>query len=1209
MRVADWARHLSEHSDFQEPFEHLSGRSRWLSIPIEARAVFVAASFLQSPRKLLVITSNYDRALAWQAKLELAGVPHGLIYQLPSGNSSLFEDSTPEHTALSDRLGSLRALAEDEARIVIASPQSALERTIPKDMLIESFVSFKQGEVIEPERVTTVLERLGYEYQEPVRMPGGYSRRGGIVDVWPSGYEQPVRIEWFDTEVESLRTFDSNTQRSTGSIPALSLGPSREVLFAGNEEDLATMIIESAEREAATLEDDEASARLVELCTDDAGTLSQRKFFDRLELYRPLLFPDSGCAIDLLGENDLLVLDEPLELEAIGNRAEEELGLGLEARAKRGEILSSTANDFFLPVEHLDSASNLWVLTSMNDIPGWIDTTYEYDLGGASLEPYRGRADSLTQTLATWKEQGFKLVFSTDQPNRSRSVLSQIELYPRETFEVVGDAAAGGGEKSESNEVYLAQGNLGGGFVLPNQKLAIISDAELFGVARLKLPQRRFQEGAPISTVLDLKPGDYVVHINFGIGIFRGLIKKEVEGVEKEFLFIEYAAPDRLFVPADQLDRIQKYLNPGDDQPKLNRLTGGEWQKTLGKAKEEAKAFARDLVKLYAVRKRVERSPYGPDTPFQAEMEQTFPWVETPSQMTAIREAKLDMEQPYPMDRLVCGDVGFGKTEVAIRIAFKAIQSGRQVAILCPTTILSEQHYRNFVERLGSFGTSVGLINRYTHAGERKQIIDDLKSGKMEMIIGTHALLGTGIEFKNLGMVIIDEEQKFGVKQKEMLKHLRSEVDVLTLSATPIPRTLSMALMDIRQMSLINDPPPGRLPVRTFVRPYSGEVVREAILRELARGGQVFYVYNRVDSIMHVYEKLKKLVPSARIGVGHGQMNEKELEPIMVGFIKGEIDILLSTTIVESGIDISNANTLIIENADRLGLAQLYQLRGRVGRSDRQAYAIFLYNRQLDQSVLTVREAQQVALNDTKNKKTLSEGALARLKALQEFSSLGSGYSLAFRDLQIRGAGELLGAKQSGTMVQIGYELYTQLINEAVATLKNTVDGEPLGEESRDPLESLTPLPSFEVPVVAMLPDTYVRDQAQRLYYYQQMMSSRNEERLGEVQRDVEDRYGKQPAPVRNAFAIMSLRIRAKELEIEKVDARQGRLAIVFRQSADLPPRLFTLISKYNREAYLTKDAFIWPFNGDPVMAIEGMLNGIRDCLNEIEASRKLLNL
>ncbi|RYG41821.1 DEAD/DEAH box helicase, partial [bacterium] len=500
-----------------------------------------------------------------------------------------------------------------------------------------------------------------------------------------------------------------------------------------------------------------------------------------------------------------------------------------------------------------------------------------------------------------------------------------------------------------------------------------------------------------------LKPGDYVVHINFGIGVFRGLVKKEIAGVQREFLALDYANPDKLFVPADQLDRIQKYLNPGDSEPKLNRLTGGEWQRTLGKAKEEARAFARDLVKVYAKRKEVTRRAYGPDTPFQQEMEGTFPWVETPGQMQAIRDTKMDMQQPHPMDRLICGDVGFGKTEIAIRAAFKAVQDGRQVAVLCPTTILSEQHHRNFTERLGSFGTKVGIVNRFVTGAEKKAQLQAVNSGETEVLVGTSSLLGQGVDFKDLGLVIIDEEQKFGVKQKEMLKGLRTEVDVLTMSATPIPRTLSMALMDIRQMSLINDPPPGRLPVRTFVRQYANEVVRDAILREMARGGQVFYVYNRVDSIGHIAERIRSLVPSARIGVGHGQMTDKELEPIMVGFVKGEIDVLLSTTIVENGIDISNANTLIVENADRLGLSQLYQLRGRVGRSDRQAYAYFLYSRGFE-SAIQVSDAQDRAhsTGKAKAKGTMTENAMARLAALKEFSDLGAGYSLAFRDLQIR---------------------------------------------------------------------------------------------------------------------------------------------------------------------------------------------------------------
>jgi transcription-repair coupling factor (superfamily II helicase) len=1197
VRTAEWAKRFAELPAVSELFRASTASAVWQSIAPEARPFYIAARYLEQPQKTLIVTGSYDRALAWQAKLQMCGISPGVIHQLPSGTSALFEDSAPEHISLSDRLGSLRALVEDHPNIVITSPQAALERTLPRDVLMAAFVEVKTGQTLDRDQFLSQLSSLGYEASDPVRIPGQFSHRGGLIDVFPTGRDYPVRIELFGDEVESIRQFDSNSQRSVGNIPAISLAPSRETLYFGHVEDMTEWLSTSAEREA-TLLDDEAAELLKTRIAADIAALAQRSYFDRIDLYRPILHPDSGCAVDLLSDEDCLILDEPVEIDAIATRAEDELDQGLKARAKRGEILHSPMSDFGLPPEKLAGHANTLSLTSMNDLPEWVSATSTVDVGAVSLDSYRGRPDALAATLRNYGTQGFTVLFTTDQPMRAKAVLGQADIHP---FEVAEKGVPG---------TYLSHGNLGGGFVLPNDKFALVSDAELFGVARLKLPQKRFMEGSPIATVLDLKPGDYVVHINFGIGVFRGLVKRTVEGVEKEFLFVEYQAPDKLFVPTDQLDRIQKYLNPSDTEPKLNRLSGGEWQRTLGKAKEEAKAFARDLVKLYAQRTRVQRRSYGPDTPFQYEMESTFPWVETPSQLKAIKEAKEDMEKGYPMDRLVCGDVGFGKTEVAIRAAFKAVQGNRQVAVLCPTTILSEQHYRNFQERLGSFGTRLGLINRFTTAAEKKDICKRLGAGEVEIIVGTHSLLGTGIGFKDLGLTIIDEEQKFGVKQKEMLKQLRSEVDVLTLSATPIPRTLSMALMDIRSMSLINDPPPGRLPIRTYVRSYAGEVIREAILRELARGGQVFYVYNRVESIMHVYEKLRKLVPTARIGVGHGQMNEKELEPIMVGFIRGEIDILLSTTIVENGIDISNANTLIVEGADKLGLSQLYQLRGRVGRSDRQAYAYFLYSGTMDLSFIDQGPRQDSATDLKRKHKTVSEGAMARLQALQEFSSLGSGYSLAFRDLQIRGAGELLGAKQSGTMVTVGYELYTQLINEAVTQLKNSVDGTRTGDsdEVRDPLANLEPLPMFEVPVVAMLPESYIRDQAQRLYYYQRIMSVRDSLTLGAVQAEVEDRYGRPLPEVRNAFRVMELRLRARDLSIEKLDARQAKLTIKFAADVSHGPRVFSLAQKRNRDCHTGAGGLVWPYQGNPLTAIENFMNILTESIAAVDAARMSLS-
>ena len=1069
-------------------------------------------------------------------------------------------------------------MAAGEPGIVIATPLAALERTLPQELLLEGGVNVLAGQNIDDQQLRKSFELLGYEPAEPVRLPGQYSQRGGIIDIFPTGQTLPRRIELFGDEVESIRTFDPTSQRSLAHIESLEILPSRETLYAfdsedprGSREAFAEMLERTMEHEAAMLTT-EAGNLLRESITGDIKALMGGIFFDRLDLYRPLLHPDSNCAIQLASENGLIVLDEPVELHVHASRTEEELAQGLKARAERGEILDCQALDFVLAPEYLAEGLNVLAMANMGDLPSWAEIGTESDWEVASLQPYRGQATVLTQNLLRWHADGFTIVIATDQPTRARAMIQQIELFPSETM-----------PSPSEHGVFLASGNLAGGFIVPHAKFALITDHELFGVGRLKLAQKRFSDGVPLATLLDLKSGDYVVHINFGIGVFRDLITREVDGVKKEYLLIEYAPPDKLYVPADQLDRIQKYLNPSDLQPKLNRLTGGEWQRTVGKAREEAREFARDLIRLYANRKTVQRQSYGPDTPWQGEMEATFPWVETPSQLAAIEETKRDLQNDYPMDRLVCGDVGFGKTEVAIRAAFKVAQAGKQVAVLCPTTILSEQHFRSFSERLAPFPTKIELVNRFRTASERTEIAENLKAGEVDIVIGTHALLSEQLQFKDLGLVIIDEEQKFGVKHKETLKKLRVNVDVLTLSATPIPRTLSMAMMDIRQMSLINDPPPGRLPIRTFVKPHSDQVIREALLRELARGGQVYYVYNRVTGLAHIADRLRRLVPTARIAVGHGQMTEKELEPVMLAFIKGEVDILLSTTIVESGLDIPNANTLIVENSDFFGLAQLYQLRGRVGRSDRQAYAYLLHST-----------------------KVLTDNAFARLQSLQEFSSLGSGYSLAFRDLQIRGAGDLLGAKQSGTIANVGYELFMQIIAEEVQFLKSHADGE--GRDYRDPLEGLHALPTIDLPIAARIPETYVPDQAQRLYCYKQAMSVRSDDDLMNVRNEFVDRYGQLPEEVSNVFAIMSLRLQALELGIEKIDGNGGRLSVQFRDDAEQSPRVFSLLGKRNRECYLTRDKFIWPVAGSPIRVCNDMLNAYGQAVADVIAQREALS-
>jgi len=1181
MRLHQLARRLISHPHLREATSTTGCAVTWSSLASGARPCLVAGTYLANPVPTILVVKSYEQALNWQAKLIIFGVPHDDIRLLPSGLSALFEDAAPETVTLSDRLGSLGFLASGQPGIVIATPQAALERTLHPDDLREYTLTFSVGLQLPPPEGVKKLVALGYEPAEPVRVPGQFSRRGGILDIFPVGHDSPIRIEFFGDEIESMREFDAMTQRSSRASGEFTLGLSRETLVPTPELELDEMLERAAQIEGAQL-DPESAQRLEQLISEDRMALEHQSYFDRLDLYRPFIQPDGPCAVDYLTEEGRLILEEPLDIAATCDRLEEELGEALKHRHQRGEILSATAHDFVHSPHHFSDHENLLSLTAMNAVPDWIDDPVEYIIGAVSIENYRGQPQMLTQALKNWQDQKLSISFATDQPNRTRTVLSQVEIFPTPTDE---------GHPWDKTEdipqgLYIVDGNPAAGFILPEAKVALVTDHELYGVARLKLPQRKFSEGIPIATALDLKPGDYVVHINFGIGVFQGLVKRVQEGIEKEYLHIKYKAPDQLFVPADQLDRIQKYVAPGDDNPKVNRLSGGEWKKTVARAREEAREFARDLIKLYAERKQVDREPYGPDTDAFNEMEGTFPWAETPSQLTAIEDVKSDLNSPYPMDRLVCGDVGFGKTEVAIRAAFKVAEAGKQVALLCPTTILSEQHYRSFLERLASFDINLGILNRFVTSKERRETLEDLASGKMNIIVGTHALLSKELKFNDLGLLIIDEEQKFGVKHKESLKEIRVNVDVLSLSATPIPRTLSMALMNIRQMSLINDPPPGRLPIRTYVRPTSDEVVREAVLRELARGGQVYYVFNRVQGIYHIAEKLKKLVPHARIAIGHGQMNEKELEPVMVGFIQGDIDILVSTTIVESGLDIPNANTLIVENADYFGLSQLYQLRGRVGRSDRQAYAYLLYA----------------------GDKTLTEGGTDRLQALAEFNQLGAGYSLAFRDLQIRGAGDMLGAKQSGQMNAVGYDLYTQLIDSEVQFLKTYADGaRPRAYD--DPLAGLEPLPSVDLPVKALIPEHYIEDQAQRLFFYKQLMTSRGVEQLSDVASDLQDRYGQMPPEVRTAIDIMSARLKAKEIGIHSIDGNQGRLLIVFHENHQPHPRVPGILAQSKRDVYMSQDNLVWPFTGSPIEAVHNAIAALNAANIEIDEARASLGL
>ncbi len=1121
-----------------------------------------------------MVVPDHDRAQEWQARLTMCGVPAGEIRVLPSGIASVFDDAGPERFALSDRAGALLKLASDESCLIITTPQAALERCLNADRFLADTLSLRAGDQMSADRIVQHLNHAAYEREDPVRRPGGYVVRGGIIDVFPAGDELPTRIELFGDEVDSLRKFDPESQRSLVETNVVRMPPLRSV----EPEPLSSLktdrLRERLQTRLAEL-DGEAAENLRENIERDIRQLEKGGLFNRLELYSDQFEGRDACAVDYL-RDACLVLIEPFELEVAASRSREDLRESLIHRADAGEILPTDVDVFAAEFSKFHEAEFSICTTTFDDPPQGFDYEAEIALETKSTASYKGNAAALAKAIQTWKNNDVAIWIATDQPTRASQVLKQVGIsaaLPQDDHPPA-DAKA-----------VLIKGNLAGGFLCESSRYVLLTDAELFGGGRLRLPQRRFNEGASIASVLDLRPGDYVVHIQFGIGKYCGLVKRDVDGQPKEFLQIEYAPPDKLLVPTDQLDRIQKYLSPSDAQPQLHRITGSDWARALRNAKKGAEDLARDLIRIYAHRAAASRPPFDEDSPWQTEMEAAFQWIETPSQLAAVEDIKRDLAEPHPMDRLVCGDVGFGKTEVAVRTAFKVAQAGMQVAVLCPTTILAEQHYQTFKERLAPYPIELRQLSRLRSSKERLETLEGLRDGKVNIVIGTHALLQKSVAFARLGLLIVDEEQRFGVKHKEKLKEMRASADCLTITATPIPRTLSMALMNIRPMSLINDPPPGRLPIRTIVRTFSDHIVREALLKELSRAGQALYVFNRVQGIHHTAERVRKLVPNARIGVAHGQMSPHELEPVMEAFYHREIDVLVCTTIVENGIDNPNVNTMIVDGADKMGLAQLYQLRGRVGRSDRQAYAYFLYQQG----------------------KELTEGAIERLKALQEFSELGSGYSLAFRDLQIRGAGELLGAKQHGLMHTVGYELYVQLINQAVQQLKAATDygGEAAARLTKVDLSAATDLhelPPFELPVGAYIPMDYVRDENQRLFYYKKLMEARAYSEVDAIVDELRDRYGPLPKAAELAGQLVRVRIRAKELGVKRVDAKRDVIAIQFEKHHELPLKIVHALQRENRSLRFRPDRIECKFAGDALTAVSEALDRIQ---NETKTSPK----
>ncbi|GAB4453416.1 MAG: transcription-repair coupling factor [Armatimonadaceae bacterium] len=1120
---------------------------------------------------LLVVTYAEDQAARIAEDLERFLPADRVVRRLPSSLPLLLddEDAMRDVGRAGRRIATLLALVNNEPTAAIVTTASALlQRTPPPATIKNRRLTLRVGDAVNPDSLAVRLNALGYNREDQVYFPGSFSRRGDILDVFPSDAEQPVRIDFFGDEVETIRTFDRETQRSEGKQDSVTVVAAHEVIFTRESIARAADELEKHARQRLAEmksrgETPERIERLQDSAEGDIQRIRQASYFAGIERYLSYLHPDAVCALDYLPENCLFVADEPAQISSHTDRELNQILKNLEGRAERGEILPVSEPPCVEYDEGMRRAASNRQTLLLSLLPrslSWISPQADFQTHGAAVDSFGSRSAAITDALATYRQNKVKVVIVSAQAPRVRGLMSEKNIPEVSLPAVVKDGG-----------ITLVNGVLRSGFKLTDHKLVVLSDAELFSapIARKRVRKREFREGMRLTSLLDLKEGDYVVHIHHGIGVYRGLTRMTVQGIQREYMLIQYEGADKLYVPVDQIDRVQKYIGSEGGSPQVNKLGGTDWAKTTARAKRQVREIAEDLVKLYAARQATPGHAYGEDTPWQREMEDAFPYIETPDQEQAIQEVKTDLEAPRPMDRLICGDVGFGKTEVAMRAAFKVASEGRQVAVLCPTTVLCAQHYATFSERFSAFPVRVDQLSRFRTAKQQAQTVADVKAGNVDIVIGTHRLLSKDIEFKDLGLVIVDEEQRFGVTHKERLKQLRQTVDVLAMSATPIPRTLQMSLSGIRDMSLINDPPEGRTPVKTLIKEYDDQLVQEAIQRELDRGGQVYFLHNRVESIYHVAGHLEKIVPNARFRVAHGQMPEDELEETMLDFYERKFDVLVCTTIIESGLDIPNVNTILIDNADKLGLSQLYQLRGRVGRSRIQAYAMLLYKRN----------------------KVLSTVAEQRLGALREFSELGSGYKVALRDLELRGAGNLLGAQQHGTVSEVGFDLYMQLLEEAVREMRND-----------KPRPETEPLPLVDLPVAAVIPEVYVPGEAQRILMYKKLSAVRTRDDANRLQEEFEDRFGDPPAPVWNALGLLRLRIRCREVGIESIQAEGKKITIVLQKGKRLPVHTLKLLNTAFKSQGHTfaQDKVVMTIQSSKVLpAVEEMVEVISKALDE----------
>ena len=1102
--------------DIQEIDQSLS-RGEWPQMICDLtgsqKAAFVA-QLLQKSKTGLILTYSEEQAQKWTNDLR-TWCPQETILHLPTTEWLPFEVLGRSRETTADRIRVMNRLAQDPHCTVVASVLAVERRVFPLERWTEYTLTFEVGKTYVLSEVLTALTDGGYERIETVEGKGQFALRGGILDIAPLDAEA-VRIEFFDNEIDSIRTFDLGTQKSFAIVTKVRIPPAME--YVVTREELGQL------RFAIRAEARKAIGRLTRAGRKEAAVHLQNKVSfleERLEqgivdenVYSFLSLVNTPLVpfFSYLSDNHFVVLDEPLRLKEQLEFQANERSLEFTQQLEHGEGFVHPETQF---IDYNDILSHgethplISLSTLLRQAPG-LSPKRVFNLNARSLTGFMGKTSKLVEEIEHRKDAGNVVaLFVGDEDHALRLIQGLKDAGVIASRKELKD-------RVEEGHVYVYPYSLDHGFELPLGKLVILTETEIYKRESKAVSKKPITPAQKSIFIAELKPGDYVVHVQHGIGQFTGIERLAVGGVEKDYFGLRYAGEDRLYVPLDQLHLLQKYLgSAAETLPKLYKLGGTEWYKVKTKTRSAVKEMAIDLVKLYAKREAIQGFAFSQDNAWQNEFEEKFPYVETPDQLQSIVDVKRDMMRPRPMDRLLCGDVGYGKTEVAIRAAFKAVLDSKQVAVLVPTTILAQQHFNTFLERFIGYPITIEMLSRFRSQKEQKEILVGLKEGRIDVIVGTHRILSDAVQFKDLGLLVIDEEQRFGVAHKEKLKTLKGNVDVLTLSATPIPRTLHMSLVGVRDMSVIETPPEGRYPVQTYVTEFRPDVVRDAIRREIQRGGQVFYVHNRVEDMDRVTHFLSQLVPEARFGVAHGQMRETQLERVMLDFLEQEMDVLISTTIIETGLDMPNVNTLIIDESDRFGLSQLYQLRGRVGRSNRKAFAYLMY----------------------KPQKILTEIAEKRLAAIREFTEFGAGFKIAMRDLEIRGAGNLIGAQQHGHLAAVGFEMYSQMLKEAVQELR--------GEKVEEVIE-----PSIELQVDAFLPDTYVVDSQAKASLYQRLAMVQDEEQLREMVDELVDRFGTPMREVEHLIEIIRLKLLASSLKIEQI--QQSKQNVSLRFAADM---------------------------------------------------------